>query len=506
MPSIFDLIGNNRSIYLFDSVNSRSAQSIIQDLLRMNQESDEPISMFINSGGGSVVDMMAIIDVMNAVKSPVNTFVLGIAASAASLIAANGKKRMISSNSSMMIHEAARKMIFDTRDPESFKALDELEELNMRVSEMYSKVTGKSKENIKNLLSKKKDINLSAKESIEFGLVDEILTDEQLSKIKLSEQFKTIKLSEAVDLKEGSEKLKEVHLLKVCSLEDRGVKITKETLKALKDNFDANVRGQDISIEYNTHNNDDGEKPAAAWIKELSLSEDGESLRAMVEYTPRAEQMIKDKEYKYLSVEIEPLYQDEKGNMHSNVLLGGTFTNRPAVKGLDPIKLSENINNKKIDMELTQEEITSIESVKSEMNLEIKDIHSTMLSMKASMEALEAEKKELETNYATAQSEVEKAKKTLLKIEKDNIEKDKMSAVNSLIEKGIVTNAQRDKVLKTFASKSEIEDFYKDVPAIVSVQAQGSDVEDVTVESELQELSRQTGLSIDDLKKHGLKK
>lgn len=504
--SIFDLIGNNnRSIYLFDTVNVRSAQLIIKDLLRMNQESDEPIAMFINSGGGSVVDMMAIIDVMNAVKSPINTFVLGMAASAASLIAANGNKRMISSNSSMMIHEAARKMIFDTRDPEAFKALDELEELNSRVSEMYSLVTGKSKEGIKDLLSKKQDINLTAKESIEFGLVDEIMTDEQLSKIKLSEKFKKIKLSETLNLAEGEKDLKEVHLLKVCSLEDRGVEITKETLKSLKDNFDAKVRNQDISIEYNTHDNDKGEKPAAAWIKELSLSDDGESLRAKVEYTPKAEQMIKDKEYKYLSVEFDPLYQDEEGKTHLNVLLGGTFTNRPAVKGLDPIKLSENINNNKIDMELSQEEIASIESVKSEMNLEIKDIHSTMLSMKASLETLEAEKAELTANYATAQEEVETAKTALLKIEKETIENEKMMAVNSLVEKGIITNAHKDKVLKTFASKSEIEDFHKDIPAIVSVEAKGSGVEDPIIDNELAELSKQTGVSVEDYKQYGKK-
>ncbi len=504
--SIFDLIGNNnRSIYLFDKVNSRSAQLIIKDLLRMNQESDEPIAMFINSGGGSVIDMMAIIDVMNAIKAPVNTFVLGIAASAASLIAANGKKRMISSNSSMMIHEAATKMIFDTRDPESFKVLDELEELNARVSEMYSSVTGKSKEDIKTLLSKKKDINLTAKESIEFGLVDEIMTDEQLGKIKLSEKFKTIKLSEDLSLEEGEEGLKKVHILKVCNLKDKGIEITESMLKGAKQNFDDNVRGIDIAIDY-THDNENGEKPAAAWLKSLELSDDNKDLYGMVELTPKGEEMIKGKEYKYFSVDLSPLYEDEEGKMHSNVLMGGTFTNRPAIKGLAPIKLSENINNNKIDMELTKEEISSIEGVKSEMNLEIKDIHSKMISMKASIDTLEEEKTELAANYATSQSEVENAKAKLLKIEKETIESEKMSAVNALVEKGIITNAHKDKVLKTFASKSEIEDFYKDIPAIVSVKATGSDVEDPTVDNELAELSRQTGLSVDDFKKHGLKK
>lgn len=500
MPSIFDLIGNNRSIYLFDTVNQFSAQSIIKDLMKMNQESDEPISMFINSGGGSVVHMFAILDVMNAIKSPVNTFVLGQAASAASLIAANGDERFISPNSEMMIHEAACTMVFDTRDKDSFKALEEIEALNERVNMLYSQVTNKSQEEIKALLSAKEDITLNAKESIAFGLVDEIMTEDQLSKIKLSE---SIKLSEAFSLEDGENELKRVHLLKVCELKDRGISITKEMLKGAKANFDANIRGIDIALDCNTHDNDEGEKPAAAWLKSLDLSEDGEHLRGMVSLTDTGKKLTKGKEFKYLSVELSPLYEDENGKMHSNVLLGGTFTNRPAVKGLDPIKLSETKN--KIDMELTKEEISSIESVKTEMNLEIKDIHSTMLSMKQENATLSSEKAELTANLVKLEAEATESKNALLKLSQEKIDAEKLSAVESLIEKGIIINAQKDKVLNLFSSQSAINEFYKDVPASVTVEPKGADMEDVTFDSKLIELSKQTGQSIEDLKKYGKK-
>jgi len=504
MPSIFDFIGSSRSIYLFDTVNPYSTESIIKDLLRMNQEGDEPISMFINSPGGRVVDMFALIDVMNAIDAPINTFVLGQAASAASLIAANGDKRLISTNSSMMIHEAATKMVFDTRDTDSFKVLEEVKVLNDKVNGLYSKATGKSEEEIKELLSKKDDIKLTAQEAIAFGLVDEIMTQDQLNQIKLSEQFKTKRLSEAFHLEDSDNELKRVHLLKVCDLKNKGVVITESMLKGAKDNFDANTRGIDISIDY-THDNDTGEKPAAAWLKTLELSEDKQDLYGMAKFTPKGEEMAKSKEYKYFSIDLSPLYEDEDGKMHSNVLMGGTLTNRPAVKGLDPIKLSENINNNKIEMELTTEEITSIESVKSEMKIDIKDIHASMTALTTSNATLEAEKVELAANYSKLELEAKEAKDSLIKMAKDKIDADKLSAVESLIEKGIIVNSQKEKNLSQFSTKSDIEEFYKDVPALISVEPKGVDMKDVTIDDELKEVARQSGLSLEDVKKYGKK-
>jgi len=506
MPSIFSFQDNKRSIFFFDAVYSYTSQKIISDLIRMNEEDKEkPINFFINSGGGLVSDMFAIVDVMKVITAPINTFVLGNASSAASLIAACGDKRFITANSEMMIHGVGAERNFNVRDREAINAaLTRTMDLNDKVAGIYSNQTGKPIEEINKLLESGEDIFMNAEKAISFGLVDEVLTEDQLKTIKLSEQFKKIKLSEAFSLEdnESEEELKKVHLLKECSLSDRGVEITKDTLLTLKANFDSNIRGQDISIDY-THDNDEGEKPAGAWIKELELSEDQKNLFAMVEFTPNAKKMIEDREYKYLSVEIDPLYQNEEGKMFSNVLLGGTFTNRPAVKGLDPIKLSENINNNKIDMELSQEEITSLESIKSEMSLEIKDFYNSFAEMKQNNQALMGEISELKTDKSKLEEEANSAKEALLKMKEERINAEKLSITESLVEKGIIANSQKEKVLSKFSSKSEIEDFYRDVPASINVEARGLDLEDVVVDSRLQELSKQTGQSIEDLQKYG---
>ena len=454
MP-IFGFLDSKRSIYLFDPIYPWTAESLIRDLLEMNSQSQEPINIFINSPGGYVTDALGIVDVMKAIKSPINTIILGRAASAASLIATCGGKRYISANSEVMIHEAAMQGFgyIDTRDEKFAKALKRLDE----------------------------------------------------TKIKLSESFKNIKLSEQFEVEQSEAELKKLHLLRTCSLKDRGVEITTATLESLKKNFEGNVRGQDISIDY-THDNDSGEKPAGAWIKSLEI--EGDNLFAMVELTPVAEEMIKNKEYKYLSVEIDPLYCDNEGKMHSNVLLGGTFTNRPAVKGLDPIKLSENNNQNDIEMKLNLEEISSIEALKAE-NIEIKDFYKSFAEMKsqnAALVASNAELKEEKTKFETKAAEVTAI---LAKIEADKITAEKIAAVESLIQKGTIANSQKEKVLNKFSSKSEIEDFYSGVPASIKVRATGSDTEDsssVVNDARLAELSKQTGQSVEDLKKYGLSK
>jgi hypothetical protein len=194
--------------------------------------------------------------------------------------------------------------------------------------------------------------------------------------------------------------------------------------------------------------------------------------------------------------------------MHSNVLLGGTFTNRPAVKGLDPIKLSENNNQNEIEMKLNQEEISSIEALKSE-NIEIKDFYKSFAEMKSQNLALVASNAELNQEKTKLETKAAEAMATLAKIEADKITAEKIAAVESLIQKGTIANSQKEKVLNKFSSKSEIEDFYSGVPASIKVRATGSDIEDINSvvnDAKLAELSKQTGQSIEDIKKYGLSK
>jgi hypothetical protein len=96
------------------------------------------------------------------------------------------------------------------------------------------------------------------------------------------------------------------------------------------------VRGIDPDIDYD-HKATDGK--AAGWVKDAKVEGDG--LHLQVEWTKAASEAIKNGEYKYFSPEFDDEWTDGKGQKHTNVLFGGALTNRPFLKDLLPVNLSE---------------------------------------------------------------------------------------------------------------------------------------------------------------------
>lgn len=116
------------------------------------------------------------------------------------------------------------------------------------------------------------------------------------------------------------------------------LEITEQTLQDFVDNFYRHVRGIDIAVDQ-AHRPEDG---AAGWIK--ALHKRGNELWATVEWTPLGVRLIRDGIYRYFSPEFAVTYTDpETGQKYRNVLLGGGLTNRPFIKGMAPVMLSEDM-------------------------------------------------------------------------------------------------------------------------------------------------------------------
>lgn len=112
--------------------------------------------------------------------------------------------------------------------------------------------------------------------------------------------------------------------------------ITPKILNDLVANFDRRVYGQDIFLDV-AHKPDEG---AAA--KVLKLAVEGNKLRALVEWTPFGIASVRDKGYRYLSIDyIENWRDNEAGTTHGPVMFGAGLVTRPFVKNLDPIQLAE---------------------------------------------------------------------------------------------------------------------------------------------------------------------
>jgi phage I-like protein len=115
--------------------------------------------------------------------------------------------------------------------------------------------------------------------------------------------------------------------------------ITTQVLSDMVQNFAANVRGVDLAFDY-FH---DSDKEAAAWVSQLYLTEDGQELWAVVEWTPTASQKLSDRELRYFSPDFAFKWTDpESGVSYNNVLFGGGLTNRPFVKEMKAIVANEN--------------------------------------------------------------------------------------------------------------------------------------------------------------------
>lgn len=117
------------------------------------------------------------------------------------------------------------------------------------------------------------------------------------------------------------------------------MQFTAEKIKAFADSVKVKVRGIEPSINYMHGTGPAGDGEAAGWVKDAEARQDG--LWLFVEWVSEAAQKIKDKKFRYFSAEYHDKWTDAQGKTHQNVFFGGALTNRPYMKNLLPINLSE---------------------------------------------------------------------------------------------------------------------------------------------------------------------
>jgi ATP-dependent clp protease, proteolytic subunit clpP len=170
---IYSRLLKERIIFLGDEVNDQTANLIIAQLLFLESENpDQDIYLYINSPGGSVSAGLGIYDTMQYISCDVSTICVGMAASMGAFLLAGGTKgkRLALPNAEIMIHqplggtqgqateiEIAAKHILRTKE---------------KLNTILANNTGKSYEEIS--IDTDRDHWLSAKEALEYGLIDKI--------------------------------------------------------------------------------------------------------------------------------------------------------------------------------------------------------------------------------------------------------------------------------------------------------------------------------------------
>lgn len=118
------------------------------------------------------------------------------------------------------------------------------------------------------------------------------------------------------------------------------VNVTQKDLDIAIENFRKSYQnGAEIPVDYDHSFRRNGTSTAAGWFTDLFRK--GGSLFARVKWTDKAAELIRNGEFKYFSPEFTARYKDEFGNDHGFAILAGGLTNRPFLRGITEVSLSE---------------------------------------------------------------------------------------------------------------------------------------------------------------------
>tara|TARA_R110002074_G_scaffold400448_1_gene595932 strand:+ start:958 stop:1557 length:600 start_codon:yes stop_codon:yes gene_type:complete len=171
---IYSRLLKDRIVFLGTPVDNYVANSIIAQLLFLDQEPDKDILLYINSPGGSVTAGLGILDTMNYVQADVATICIGQAASMGALLLCSGTKgkRSVLPNARVLIHQPLGGASGQASDIEI--QANEILRMKKRLNEIMAKNTGQDIEKIK--IDTDRDYIMEAEQAVEYGLVDKIVT------------------------------------------------------------------------------------------------------------------------------------------------------------------------------------------------------------------------------------------------------------------------------------------------------------------------------------------
>jgi len=180
---IYSRLLKDRIVFLGTPIDDGVANVIMAQLLHLEGEDpDKDINMYINSPGGSTYALMAIYDTMQFIKADVSTYCMGLAASAAAVLLAGGAtgKRFALPHSRIMLHQphisglGGQATDIEIHAREILKTREEINDILVRH-------TGQDMDRVSD--DTERDYWMSAIESKEYGVVDEVLSRRTLEAV-----------------------------------------------------------------------------------------------------------------------------------------------------------------------------------------------------------------------------------------------------------------------------------------------------------------------------------
>jgi len=171
---IYSRLLKERIIFLAGPITDPLANCVVAQMLFLaSQDPKKDIQLYINTPGGSVTAGMAIYDTMQYVKCPVATICFGLAGSMGAVLLAAGTKgkRFALPNTEIMLHQIAGGVQGQAVEIEI--TAKQIIKIKNKLNKIISKHTGQPLEKVEK--DTDRDFYLSAQESKEYGIIDEVI-------------------------------------------------------------------------------------------------------------------------------------------------------------------------------------------------------------------------------------------------------------------------------------------------------------------------------------------
>lgn len=168
---------DERKIFLWGAVEDESARAIVEKAFYLEaQAPGKEITLYINSPGGSVTAGMAAYDTLKLISSPIRVIVTGLAASMGSILLCAGDKgkRFILPHGRVLIHQPLIMGRMEGVAVDIHIHAQEMEKTRGELNRILAESSGQPIERIEK--DSDRDFYLNAKEAVEYGLVDKIIT------------------------------------------------------------------------------------------------------------------------------------------------------------------------------------------------------------------------------------------------------------------------------------------------------------------------------------------
>lgn len=174
---VYQKLANDRILFLCTNITDEIATDIVATLLLKDSEnSEDKITIFINSEGGDIRNALMIYDIMTMVDSPIETVCIGSAMDEAAILLAGGTPglRLATKNSVIAISPLVHDWYTHSNITDAKKILDQSLSDHKRMMDIIAKSCQKTTKQVSEDFERK--VFLNANQAVRYGLIDKVIT------------------------------------------------------------------------------------------------------------------------------------------------------------------------------------------------------------------------------------------------------------------------------------------------------------------------------------------